>query len=1376
MRILGSVPGRAGLIAGVSLAGLVIGLLPPGPAVAAEPAAGGRLRFEHLRPEDGLSAATVYSLLQDRQGFLWIGTEGGLNRYDGYAFAPFRHDPDVAASLASDDISFMLEDGEGKLWLATWGGGLERFDPATESVQHFRADPERRDRLQDDRVQHLHEDSRGVLWIGTFSGGLSRLAGRAAGAAANGTFETYRHDPEDPSSLCHDRVWRMLEDPSGNLWVATGRGLCLFDPAAGTFERFRHRPEDPTSLSDDVVRTLYLDSQGTLWVGTAGGLNRFDRLTKAFERFQAAPGGISHDVITALFEDSRGNFWVGTRGGGLNLFDRAAGTWRHHRHDPEDPASLSDDDVRAILEDASGVLWVGTRQGGLNKLDLKPAKFETVSSRSDGGRRPGVAAGPGNDRIRALAEDASGRLWIATAEGLDRYDAATGRFDRFRHGGDPASLPSNDVHRLLIDRAGVLWIGAGSGLSRFDEGTGFAAYRLDDDGSDDGDKPVTTLLEDRAGNLWVGRIAGLDRLDRERRVVERLRHSNADPRSLSESFVTVVYEDSESVLWVGTHNGGVNRREGAGGGFEHFRNDPREPYSLSNNRVFAIHQQASGALWIGTASGLNQLRPDGTFRRYLEADGLPHPQIAAILDDSQGRLWIATGLGLARLDPRTGEIRNYTARDGLAGDQLNIGSFVRRSDGRLCFGGTKGLSCFDPQRMADNPHVPPVVLTGFKKFDDRVSFGRAAWAVDDIRLAHGDNFFSFEFAALDFTRPEDNRYRYQLEDFDRAWIDAGSSRSASYTNVSPGNYVFRVQGANSDGVWNRQGLRIAVSIAPPFWQRTWFRGLAVLAMLTAAGGAYTARVRHLKRREHRLSQRVEASLADLRRSEERYRLLFERNLAGVVRATAGGEILDCNDAFARILGYGSPAECRARHVLDFAASLGGQPSLADRLREDGTVVSYESSARTCDGSMVALLWNASQVRGDGGEPLVEGTVIDVSERRRIEEGLRRAQKLESLGVLAGGIAHDFNNLLMSIMGNAELARRDLDSESAVHPRLDRIETATQRAAELAKQMLAYSGKGDFVVTRLDLSSAVRELMQLLAGAVSKKARLAYELEQDLASIEADAGQVEQIVMSLVTNASEALGGSGGRVTIRTGSRYYSPDDLADTYLDDRLPAGRYVFLEVQDEGCGMDEDLQLRIFDPFFTTKFTGRGLGLAAVLGIIRGHRGAVKIDSAPGRGSTFTVLFPAAPPEPKRPAAPAAVERRPSASTSASRRSDRGTVLVVDDDESVRRVAQDMLAALGFDVLTAGDGQEGVEIFRRRAADIELVVLDLSMPRMSGEEAFREIREAAPEARVILASGYDEQESIRLFAGQGLSGFIQKPYRLTNLEAKVEEVLHGG
>ena len=1309
--------------------------------------------FDRLLPEHGLSSVTVYSLLQDRTGFLWVGTEAGLNRYDGYAFEVFRHDPNEPSSLASNDISFMLEDDAGQLWLATWGGGLERFDPVSRTVQHYRRDATRPDGLEGDRVQHLLEDSSGVLWVGTGGTGLARFD------RESGLFETFRHDPTDPRSLCQDRVWRILEDPLNILWIATGGGLCVFDRASETFIRYRHVAGDPQSLSDDQVRTLYVDRLGSLWVGTGNGLNRFDRGTTSFERFEARPGGLSHRVITAIYEDSRGTLWVGTRGGGLNILDRATGQWLTLRHDPNDPNSLSDDDIRAILEDRSGVLWIATRRGGLNKLDLKPSKFEYV------GPSPGPD-GLGNAQVRAFAEDPAGRLWIGTAEGVYRGEAAGDRLTEPGKGPDTEFLSAEDIHHLLFSRSGDLWVAVGRDLHRLPgDGSDAVSYRHRDDAPQSlADGRVMALFEDSAGNLWVGTDAGLDRFEGQGRF-QHLRVSDRGSGSAGGESVTALCGGRDGSLWVGTALGGLRRLDIASGRFESYFNDSSDPTSLSNNWVLALHRHASGTLWVGTANGLNELRSDGTFRRYLQQDGLIHPQVSSILGDDEGRLWIASPRGLSRFDPSTGVFRDYFERDGLRSGPFHPGAAIARRDGVLCFGGSNGYNCFDPQRVVDNPHAPPVVLTGFESLGSRIDFGRSAWAVEDIRVSHQESFFTFELAALDFTDPQANRYRYRLEGYDRDWIEAGSRRTASYSNVAPGTYVFRARGANSDGVWSADGPEVTLSIKPPFWKTIWFSSLLIVGFFSLGGVGYNYRIRHLRRREQELSRRLDEGMADLRRSEERYRLLFERNLAGVVRATTGGRIIDCNEAFARIHGYDSPAECQANHRLALSDTPGAQPSVLAMLRDVGAVVGYEASAQRRDGAMVSLLWNANLIAGDADQPpVVEGTVIDVSERRRIEEGLRRAQKLESLGVLAGGIAHDFNNLLMSILGNAELGRIGLDTESGVYQRLEKIEAAAQRASELSSKMLAYSGKGEFVVSRVDLAAAVREMAHLLEGAVAKKTQLIFELESGLPMVEADVEQVEQVLMSLVTNASEALGNTGGTITVGCAAGDYSNEDLADTYLDDRLPAGFYVALEVRDDGCGMDEDLQLRIFDPFFSTKFTGRGLGLAAVLGIVRGHRGAIKIDSEPGRGSVFTILFPAAMEQ------SSATIDAPIARAAASGQT---TVLVVDDDESVRNVAHDMVETLGFDVLSASNGLEGLEIFRRRADDIVLVILDLAMPKMSGEEAFHAIREISPAARVILASGYDERESTRLFAGQGLSGFIQKPYRLRNLKAKIEEVL---
>lgn len=391
-------------------------------------------------------------------------------------------------------------------------------------------------------------------------------------------------------------------------------------------------------------------------------------------------------------------------------------------------------------------------------------------------------------------------------------------------------------------------------------------------------------------------------------------------------------------------------------------------------------------------------------------------------------------------------------------------------------------------------------------------------------------------------------------------------------------------------------------------------------------------------------------------------------------------------------------------------------------------------------------------------------VRDITERRRLEAQVQHAQKLESLGILAGGIAHDFNNLLVSILGHADLAQRRLPADSPGRANLFQIEQAARRAADLTRQMLAYSGRGTFLVQPLNLSQLVEEMGHLLEVAISKKITLRYEFGADLPAIEADASQIQQVVMNLITNAAEAIGDQPGTILLCTGMLEADRDYLSRTYLDDSLQAGTYVFLEISDTGCGMDSELQKKIFDPFFTTKFTGRGLGLATVLGIVRSHKGAIKVYSEPGHGTTVKVLFPAS-----RQAARAVTEEMEVIEDWRGE----GTVLVVDDEESVRLVTRAILEEFGFTVLLAAGGREGINLFRRHAEEIVLVLLDLTMPDMNGDEACQEILNQKPDARVLLTSGYNEMEATRRFADSGPAGFIQKPYQAYSLIRKVRQLL---
>jgi PAS domain S-box-containing protein len=475
-------------------------------------------------------------------------------------------------------------------------------------------------------------------------------------------------------------------------------------------------------------------------------------------------------------------------------------------------------------------------------------------------------------------------------------------------------------------------------------------------------------------------------------------------------------------------------------------------------------------------------------------------------------------------------------------------------------------------------------------------------------------------------------------------------------------------------------------------------------------------------------------------------------------------VLQISDNYVDMVG--KPAEeLRGRTMYDLFPE-----DFARKITEDDLMVASEGKVIELEEQLNDRTYTTIKfpILREGKDNLVAGFTIDITDRKRaeneheqLEKQMLHAQKLESLGVLAGGIAHDFNNILMAIIGNADLALMRINKESPAVENLHRIEQAAARAADLAKQMLAYSGKGKFVVEHIDLNRLLEEMLHMLEVSISKKAILRLNQHHPLPPVEADATQMRQIVMNLVINASEAIGDRSGVIAITTGCMDCDRGYLKDVWLDENLSDGLYVYLEIADSGCGMDKETLSKLFDPFFTTKFTGRGLGMAAVLGIIRGHHGAIKVYSEPGRGTTFKILLPAS--------------GRPDEIFNGKPQGDTwqgsGTVLLVDDEETVRGIGAEMLKELGFSTVTAEDGREAVEIFTSRN-DISFVILDLTMPHMDGEQCFRELRQLKPDVKVIMSSGYNEQEVAGKFAGKGLAGFLQKPYKLSTLQDVIRKL----
>jgi two-component system cell cycle sensor histidine kinase/response regulator CckA len=514
----------------------------------------------------------------------------------------------------------------------------------------------------------------------------------------------------------------------------------------------------------------------------------------------------------------------------------------------------------------------------------------------------------------------------------------------------------------------------------------------------------------------------------------------------------------------------------------------------------------------------------------------------------------------------------------------------------------------------------------------------------------------------------------------------------------------------------------------------------------------------------------ERVVAALRASEQEHREIFESVADALLIFDEESKIVEANPAACEMYGYDHkeligrtgrdiihPAHLRVLEQYERCLATGERFVIeAVDVRKDGSAFNVEVRGATVQFRGRRHLLSAARDISDRKRANAA--------RQRLEAKMQQAQKLESLGVLAGGVAHDFNNLLTGILGNASLILMDLPHGSPARHGLEQIETASKRAADLTNQMLAYSGKGRFVVEPINLSRLVEETADLFRSAISKKVALRCDLPEALPAIRADATQVRQVVMNLITNASDAIGDRSGLITVRTGVMTVDWEYLGTTYLDDALPEGDYVYVEVGDTGCGMDEATKAKIFDPFFTTKFTGRGLGLAAVLGIVRGHQGAIKVYSEIGRGTTFRVLFPSSD-------QPAAEVDRAADAEPAWR--GHGTILVIDDEETVRAVASRVLEQIGFTVHAARNGRQGLELLTRHADDVVLALLDLTMPDMNGQEAFHELRRIRPDVRVILSSGYTEQDATAQFAGEGLAGFIQKPYNAGSLITKIRDVL---
>lgn len=815
------------------------------------------IRFERLSIEHGLSHSSVLCMLQDSQGFMWFGTGDGLNKYDGYRFAVYDHDPENPYSLSNNTIRTIYQDRQDVLWVGTEGGGLNRLDRETGQFTRYQADPAEPQSLSNDTVNIILQDRSGKLWVGT-DAGLDTFD------REKGTFAHYH-----PESLQNSKVQSIYQDLAGLLWIGTDDGLWVFNQNDEHVAHYRHNPLELGSLTNDSIRVLYEDQDGTLWVGTDGGLDRFNREYETFTPYRndpRNPHSLGNNQIRAIHQDRSGVLWIGTNGGGLDRFDQGKGTFVHYRHAPSDPNSLSSNSVFSVYTDREGVLWIGTITGGLNRSFAGMRNFVHYKS------NPEARNSLSSNIVRALYETTSGDLWIGTTAGLDRLDRNAGEFTHYQHNPyDLNSLSDNFVLSVYQDREGILWLGTlQGGLNRLDLATGdFAHYTFNPrDPLSLSNNTVRAIYEDRAGNLWVGTSEGLNRFDRETELFYHYlcKYKAGFLSTSSCNDIRAIYQDRTGSLWVGTA-AGLNEFTQDGQQVAHYYKIPGEPNSPSSDLILSIYQDRTGILWLGTfQGGLNRFDPQTKrFTHYRKKDGLPNDVVYGILEDGEGNLWLSTNQGLSRFDPQTETFKNYDVKDGLQSNEFTGGAYHQSGSGEMFFGGINGFNAFYPELVTENSYIPPVVLTSLTQNGEDVRPEATVESIKEVIFKWPNNFFEFEFAALSYAQPEKNQYAYMLEGFDQEWNNAGTRRFGKYTNLPGKTYTLHVKGTNNDGLWNKEGTALKITIVPPFWATWWFRGGIALVLLAGAIGGYRLRVRNIEARSRELEAQVEQRTAELRR-------------------------------------------------------------------------------------------------------------------------------------------------------------------------------------------------------------------------------------------------------------------------------------------------------------------------------------------------------------------------------------------------------------------------------------------------------------------------------------------------------------------------------